>query len=84
MLKKLKKLIMRFLILIDIIQIILFLLKINNYLKITWLEACIPLIILVTFCITYVMLLFVFAKIIQEVFNISEKEMKDSFWDKLK
>lgn len=66
-----------------LIQIILILSKINNYLKITWVEAFLPTIIIFTVYLTVAIMIFVFIKIIQNVYGISDKEMDKKFWDKL-
>ena len=66
-----------------LIQIILILSKINNYLKITWVEAFLPTIIIFTVYLTVAIMIFVFIKIIQNVYGISDKEMDKKFWDNL-
>lgn len=66
-----------------LIQIILILSKINNYLKITWVEAFSPTIIIFTVYLTVAIMIFVFIKIIQNVYGISDKEMDKKFWNKL-
>ena len=66
-----------------LIQIILVVLKINNYLKITWLETLLPTIVIFTIYLTVAVMIFVFIKIIQNVYGVSDKEMGKKFWDKL-
>lgn len=66
-----------------LIQIILVVLKINNYLKITWIETFLPTVVMFTAYLTVAVMIFVFIKIIQNGYGISDKEMDKKFWDKL-
>lgn len=66
-----------------LIQIILVVLKINNYLKITWIETFLPTVVMFTAYLTVAVMIFVFIKIIQNVYGVSDKEMDKKFWDKL-
>lgn len=66
-----------------LIQIILVVLKINNYLKITWIETFLPTVVIFTVYLTVAIMIFVFIKIIQNVYGVSDKEMNKKFWDKL-
>ena len=64
-------------------QAILFMLKFNDYFKITWIEVFLPTIIIVTIYLTVAVMIFVFIKVIQKKYGISDEEMKKRFWDKL-
>lgn len=64
-------------------QTILFMLKFNDYFKITWIEVFLPTIIIVTIYLTVAVMIFVFIKVIQKNYGISDEEMKKRFWDKL-
>jgi hypothetical protein len=64
-------------------QAILFMLKFNDYFKITWIEVFLPTIIIVTIYLTVAVMIFVFIKVIQKNYGISDEEMKKRFWDKL-
>jgi hypothetical protein len=66
-----------------LIQAILVVSKINNYLKITWIEAFLPTIVIFTVYLTVAVMVFVFIKIIQKVYGTSDKEMDKKFWNKL-
>lgn len=66
-----------------LIQIISVVLKINNYLKITWIETFLPTVVMFTAYLTVAVMIFVFIKIIQNVYGVSDKEMDKKFWDKL-
>jgi hypothetical protein len=66
-----------------LIQVILVILKINNYLKVTWVETFLPTIIIVTVYLTVTIMIFIFIKIIQKVYGVSDEEMNKRFWDKL-
>lgn len=66
-----------------LIQINLIVSKISNYLKITWLETLLPTIVIFTIYLTVAIMIFVFIKIIQKVYGVSDKEMDKKFWDKL-
>ena len=66
-----------------LIQIILVVLKINNYLKINWIETFLPTVVMFTAYLTVAVMIFVFIKIIQNVYGVSDKEMDKKFWDKL-
>lgn len=66
-----------------LIQVILVISKINKYLKITWLETFLPTIVIFTIYLTVAIMIFVFIKIIQNVYGVSDKEMDKKFWDKL-
>ena len=66
-----------------LIQVILVVSKINSYLKITWIETFLPTIIIFTVYLTVAIMIFVFIKIIQNVYGVSDKEMDKKFWDKL-
>ena len=66
-----------------LIQVILVISKINNYLKVTWVETFLPTIIIVTIYLTVVIMIFIFIKIIQKVYGVSDGEMNKRFWDKL-
>ena len=66
-----------------LIQIILVISKINNYLKVTWVETFLPTIIIVTIYLTVAIMIFIFIKIIQKVYGVSDEEMNKRFWDKL-
>ena len=65
-----------------LIQVILIISK-NNYLKITWIETFLPTIIIVTIYLTVAIMIFIFIKIIQKVYGVSDEEMNKRFWDKL-
>ena len=58
-------------------------LKFNDYFKITWIEVFLPTIIIVTIYLTVAVMIFVFIKVIQKNYGISDEEMKKRFWDKL-
>jgi hypothetical protein len=64
-------------------QAVLFMLKFNDYFKITWIEVFLPTIIIVTIYLTVAVMIFVFIKVIQKNYGISDEEMKKRFWDKL-
>ena len=64
-------------------QAILLMLKFNDYFKITWIEVFLPTIIIVTIYLTVAVMIFVFIKVIQKNYGISDEEMKKRFWDKL-
>lgn len=64
-------------------QAVLFMLKFNDYFKITWIEVFLPTIIIVTVYLTVAVMIFVFIKVIQKNYGISDEEMKKRFWDKL-
>ncbi|BBM45194.1 hypothetical protein JMUB3935_1306 [Leptotrichia trevisanii] len=66
-----------------LIQVILVISKINNYLKVTWVETFLPTIIIVTIYLTVAIMIFIFIKIIQKVYGVSDGEMNKRFWDKL-
>ena len=66
-----------------LIQVVLFMFKFNNYFKITWIETFLPTIIIVTIYLTVAIMTFFFIKVIQEIYGISDEEMKKRFWDKL-
>ena len=66
-----------------LIQVILVILKINNYLKVTWVETFLPTIIIVTVYLTVTIMIFIFIKIIQKVYGVSDEEMNKRFWNKL-
>ena len=66
-----------------LIQVILVISKINNYLKVTWVETFLPTIIIVTIYLTVAIMIFIFRKIIQKVYGVSDEEMNKRFWDKL-
>ena len=66
-----------------LIQVILVISKINNYLKVTWVETFLPTIIIVTIYLTVAIMIFIFIKIIQKVYGVSDEEMNKRFWDKL-
>ena len=66
-----------------LIQVILVISKINNYLKVTWIEAFLPTIIMVAIYLTVAIMIFIFIKIIQKVYGVSDGEMNKRFWDKL-
>ena len=66
-----------------LIQVILVISKINNYLKVTWVETFLPTIIIVTIYLTVAIMIFIFIKIIQNVYGVSDGEMNKRFWDKL-
>ena len=65
-----------------LIQVILIISK-NNYLKITWIETFLPTIIIFTIYLTVAIMIFIFIKIIQKVYGVSDEEMNKRFWDKL-
>jgi hypothetical protein len=64
-------------------QAVLFMLKFNDYFKITWIEVFLPTIIIVTIYLTVAVMIFVFIKVIQKNYGVSDEEMKKRFWDKL-
>ena len=65
-----------------LIQVILIISK-NNYLKITWIETFLTTIIIVNIYLTVAIMIFIFIKIIQKVYGVSDEEMNKRFWDKL-
>lgn len=81
--KKIKKIFNILNVIYLLIQIILVVLKINNYLKITWIETFLPTVVMFTAYLTVAVMIFVFIKIIQNVYGVSDKEMDKKFWDKL-
>ena len=66
-----------------LIQVILVISKINNYLKVTWVETFLPTIIMVAIYLTVAIMIFIFIKIIQKLYGVSDGEMNKRFWDKL-